>query len=130
MEDSRQLHHDRGTGPVIIGGLAPADAVHVRADDVHLVRASRAHLGAVDLLPWTVCRGLCVECAKTCVRLAERIVVHPGTCASAAEASTPADELRRRPRSLRSGRIRTRLLGTTGGRAVLVLQTFGIGATV
>ena len=37
-EDARELHDDRGAGAVVVRGFAPADAVHVAADDVHLFR--------------------------------------------------------------------------------------------
>ena len=50
-EDARELHHERRARSVVVRGLAVADAVHVRADDVHLAAARRAPLRAVD--HWT-----------------------------------------------------------------------------
>jgi hypothetical protein len=35
-EDAGQFHDERGAGAVVVGGFAPADAVHVGGDDVHL----------------------------------------------------------------------------------------------
>src|SRR6185437_2658251 len=50
-EHARELHHERRTGAVVVRRLTPADAVHVAADDVHLVRMRGADLRAVHLLP-------------------------------------------------------------------------------
>ena len=48
-EDARQLHHQRRARSVVVRGFAPAVAVHVRADDVHLVGTGGADLRAVHL---------------------------------------------------------------------------------
>jgi hypothetical protein len=41
-EDARQLHHERGAEPSSFARLPPAVAVHVSADDVHLLGLRRA----------------------------------------------------------------------------------------
>src|SRR5207253_2307451 len=50
-EDAREFHDDRRPGAIVVRGLTPADAVHVAADDVHLLGMGRADLGADDVLP-------------------------------------------------------------------------------
>ncbi len=59
-------------------------AVHVRADDVHLVGPRRADLGAVHLFASAVGGRLGVERAQLLVRLAHWVVVDAGTGAQAA----------------------------------------------
>ena len=50
-KDTGQFHDDGGARTGIVGGLAEPVPVHVRTDDVHLVRIRRPDLGAVDLRP-------------------------------------------------------------------------------
>ena len=69
-EDPRQLHDERGTGAVIVGGLAPAMAIHMRADDVHLVGTRRANLRAIHLFARAGGRRLRVELARSSGRVA------------------------------------------------------------
>src|SRR5206468_2287366 len=79
-EDARQFHHQRGAGAIVVGGFAETDAVHVRADDVHLFRMGRADLGAVDVLAQRGAhrRLLGVERADAFVGLQHRVTVHAG----------------------------------------------------
>ena len=49
LKNARDLHHERRAGAVVVRSRAEAVAVHVRADDVHLLRMRRADLRAVDL---------------------------------------------------------------------------------
>ena len=77
-QDARQLHHQRRARCVVIGGLAEAVAVHVRAEDVHLVGPRGADPGAVDLRALAVGRFLQVERAQRLVRLGQGIADDAG----------------------------------------------------
>ncbi len=77
-EDARQLHDERGARAVVVRGFAPADAVHVAADDVHLVGMRGADLRAVHFLTLAVDRLLRVELAQLRIGLRERVGVHAG----------------------------------------------------
>src|SRR5258705_9975146 len=77
-EDAGQLHDERRARAVVVCRLAPPDAVHMRADDVHLLGVRGADLGAVDLFARARRGGLGVERAYTRVGLLERIAVDAG----------------------------------------------------
>ena len=49
-EDARQFHHQRSAGAIVIGGLAPADAIHMAATMYISSGMRGADLGAVTLL--------------------------------------------------------------------------------
>src|SRR5262249_26049918 len=75
-EDARQLHHERRARSVVIGGLVVAMAVHVRADDVHLIGVLRPDLRDVDLVDRTGDDWPGVERANLLVRLRHGVAVH------------------------------------------------------
>ena len=77
-EDARQLHHQRGARAVVVGRLAPAVAVHVAADDVHLFGMRGADLGAEHHLARPRRGRLHVQRAQLFVRLLHRIGVDAG----------------------------------------------------
>jgi hypothetical protein len=89
-EHPGQFHHQRGAGAVVVRRLAPAVAVHMTADDVHLLRMSRPDLGAEHHLAGARRGRLHVERTQLLVRLLHRIGVHPGRNLVAARA-TAAD---------------------------------------
>ena len=74
-EDAGQFHDERGSGAIVVSGLTPADAVHVRGDNVHLLRMNGTHFGAVDFFAKTRRGGLRVQLAELHVRLFQRIVI-------------------------------------------------------
>ena len=88
-EDARQLHNEGRARAVVVGGLPPADAVHVPADDVHLVGVGGADLRAVDLLALARHRWRRVEGAQCRVRLRQRVVVDAGARPRAAIDAAP-----------------------------------------
>ena len=98
-EDARQLHHDRGAGGVVIRRLTPADAVHVPADDVHLVRVLRADFHANHFLALARRGRLHVDRADRRVGLSERVVVH-AALAHVAEDAASARAVAAEPRPL------------------------------
>ncbi len=124
-ENARQLHHQRRARTVVIGGLAPADAVHMGADDIHLARMGSADLGAPDFLAVARHGRRGVEGAQGRVGLGIGITVDAGGAADAA---------RPRAADIEVGRIV--VIGLGGGDAVLRLRTelvgqpFGVGAAV
>jgi hypothetical protein len=73
--------------PLSLAGLAEADAVHVRADDDHLVRPRAADLGAVEVLAHrrALRRGFGIQCAQALVGLRHRVGVDAGGAALAEE---------------------------------------------
>src|SRR4030095_12800993 len=77
-EHPRQFHDQRRPRPVVVGGLAPADAVHVRADDVHLLGVGRPDLRAEDVLTLARPRRrrFGIELAQRRIGLGLRTVVH------------------------------------------------------
>src|SRR5262249_42398413 len=85
-EDARELHHERRAGAVVVRRLAPAVAVHVRADDVHLLRPRGPDLRAEDLFARPVRRGLLVELTDPRIGLRGRVLVHAGLPLDAAKA--------------------------------------------
>src|SRR5204863_535026 len=87
VQHPRQLHDERRARAVVICRLAPPDAVHMRADDVHLLGVRGADLRAVHLLPRARRGGLGVERAYTRVGLLERIAVDAGPRADPAVAA-------------------------------------------
>ena len=90
-EDARQLHHQRGARRVVVGPLAEAVAVHVRAEDVHLAGARGADLRAVDLRTLPVGGLLQVQRAQRFVGLGHWIADDAGR--------PPVAEHRAAPRS-------------------------------
>src|SRR5206468_10616946 len=82
-QDAGQLHHQRRPGAVVVGRGAVAVAVHVAADDVHLLRVGAADLGAVHLLARTRRVGLGVDPPERGVGLQIGIQVHAGGPAGA-----------------------------------------------
>jgi hypothetical protein len=91
-QDARQLHHKGCARPVIVGGLSPAVAVHMGADDVHLVGAGRADLAAVHLFPRPRRHRLRVELSKPEIGLRIGIGVHAGGRTNAARAAAANGE--------------------------------------
>src|SRR4029077_7151901 len=85
----RQLHHDRRAGAVVVRGFAPADAVHVPGDDVHLLRVGGADLGAEDVLARTGLRRgrLGVQLAQLRIGLGLNAVVDRLARLAAADAA-------------------------------------------
>ncbi len=127
-EDARQLHHERRAGAVVVGGFAPAVAIHVRADDVHLVRARGADFGAIDQFAPAVGGRFAVEGAQPLVRLPHRVGVDAGTRPLAARTSAadgPGIGVGRRPRRRRRpsrGRRRVELVDQALGGAAVALE--------
>jgi len=64
-ENTRQLHDQRRTGPIVIRGLAEALPVHVGADDVHFVRVRAADLRAIHLFARSRRRRLRLRVERT-----------------------------------------------------------------
>jgi hypothetical protein len=123
-EDARHFHHQRGAGPIVVRRFAPAVAVHVAADDVHLLGVSGADLGAVHHLARPRRRRLHVERAKLFVRLLHRVRVHAGR---RLHASGPAATLRKTgiAATASTGRARRRrVVGVRdpSGRAPVALE--------
>ena len=125
-EDPRQLHHQRRARAVVVGRLAPANPVHVRADDVHLAGTRGADLGAVDLFTGPVFGRLAVQRAQPRVGLAHGVVVHAGPHALPARtaAAGGARVWVRRATSprLRIRRRRLELVPEAPGRAAVALE--------
>ncbi len=92
-EHVRQLHHERGAGAIVIRGLAPALAIHVAADDVHLFGVRGADFRAVHHLAWARCGRLHVDRANRFVRLCHRIGVDAGARTNALEAAAALREV-------------------------------------
>src|SRR5579864_527154 len=82
---ARQLHHQRRARSVIVRGLAPSDAVHVPADDVHLFGMRTVDFCAVNLLPRTTHTRLRVECAQFGIRLGIWIGIYARAGANASQ---------------------------------------------
>src|SRR5688572_10501181 len=69
MEDAGQFHDERRARPIVIQGFTLANAVHVGANDVHLLRTRRADLRAEDFLALSGCAGFGVQLTELLVRL-------------------------------------------------------------
>src|SRR5262249_52235368 len=82
-EDARQFHHERRAGSVVIGRFVVAVAVHVRADDVHLVGELGPDFRDVDLVDGTGNDRPGIERADLFVGLRHRIAVDAGAGAIA-----------------------------------------------
>jgi hypothetical protein len=138
VKDARQFHDDGGPGAVVVRGLPPADAIHVGADDVHLVRELRADLRAVDLIAW---RGpwrsrLRVESAQGLVGLQQRIVVHAGARAMAEQGTATLAARSAQATAAHRGRRPSRRCGarpgsgSRSGLGELVGHALGVRAAV
>ena len=97
-------------------------AIHVTADDVHLVRMRRTDLRAVHLLPLAIGRRLRIERAQRQVLLVERVRVDARADAIASNPSTALRRIARRPLPPSSGWPRR--------RRVLVRDALGVRAAV
>jgi len=122
-EDAGQLHDEGGSGAVVVGGFAPADAVHVGSENVHLVRVFAADLGAVDLFAWAGDGGWGVEFAELEVGLLEGVVVD-GVGHEDAALVRAAGAYGGIDCGARAG------AGGGFGRGVGVVDALGVGATV
>src|SRR5205814_1539587 len=88
VQHARQLHDQRRARTVVVGGLAPAYAIHVGADDVHLAGARRADLRAIHLFARAGSARLRVELAQLRIGLRFWIVIHAGGRSDAAQSRT------------------------------------------
>src|SRR5262249_49955372 len=85
-EDARQFHYERRPGAVVVGRFPPPDSIHVRTDDVHLLRTGGADFGAVDLLPLAVHRRFAIQLAGPPVGLRVGVVLDPRGAGDAPQA--------------------------------------------
>ena len=139
VEDAGQLHHQRGARAIVVDRLVDAVAVHVAADDVHLVGSRRADFGAVDLGTLSVHRLLAVQLADTLVGLGVEVSVDSCTDpvakdrAAAGTAAVAADQTACRRRQI--GPFRRAATPTpcpadvTRRRSELIGDSLGVGAT-
>src|SRR6266700_313327 len=89
VQHARQFHDQGRPRTVVIGGLAPAYAVHVGADDVHLVGPRRADLRANHLFARAGNARLRVELAQLRIGLRFGRVIHARGRCHAAQSRTP-----------------------------------------
>ena len=130
-QNAGQFHHQGRARSIVVGGLAPADAVEVRAEDVHLFRMRDSGLRAIDLFPGARHRRLGIELAQLRIRLRVRIIVHSGANAQAPWPSSPDSSGRGRRRRARPSRsIRHGVARVRRGRLVVVLEALDICAAV
>ena len=119
-EDPRELHDEGRPRSIVVRRLAPADAVHVRADDVHLAAPRRAPLRAIHHVDRAGNDRAPVQLAKFHVGLPLGIVVHAGARAEAfAARAAPERILGRPPPFATSGTLAaaTSLSGSTSAGA-------------
>ena len=124
-EHARHFHDERRSRSVVVRRFAPPVAVHVAADDVHLVGVRRPDLGAEGFFARPVGRRLHVQRAKLFVGLLHRIGVDAGPRADAAQPATALRLVRASPRIAASapiGRRRLVFVMNAVGRAAVALE--------
>ena len=130
-----EFHHQCSSGTIIVDGLVYPVAIHVCADDVHLVRTCAADLGAIHLGAFAIDRLLGIQCANAQVGLSVEITIH--TCRGAiavyrratgatAVATDEATGWRRQGLGLRP---RSTGPGWSRFRVIHIVQSFDIAAT-